>query len=360
MSSSSCFLPKEPPRALLSYVHPGMYSVADKKGSTIVLDSQHAPALGNRDRENYRKAYLFAQKFFEDNGNWDRWNPQIFRKFSEGLNRELLQFNESHYRHDGEEITYVQKKADAPLVLFEPNNFIDYLDRIGDHDSIPHFIKFYSDKNLGKSFAEEIQRSDAMDPISASKVLPPKIKEVLKKYIRLCPANSTVPARMDRLFRDFIKSLQEKDPIKSAALLHTGFVAIHPFSDGNGRQARMLMNFVLLQHKLPPLFFPSDREYDKEVTRAVEPQTKEGGPESFARFLGREVEKLKKTLAEKPPIGAEDSYDPNAYAEHLPLLPNIQRIGENPNVQNGLQVVYADLLKKGQKMKSIDDRKEGE
>jgi Fic family protein len=33
-----------------------------------------------------------------------------------------------------------------------------------------------------------------------------------------------------------------------AAEMHEKLVTIHPFIDGNGRTARLLMNFILLQH----------------------------------------------------------------------------------------------------------------
>ena len=36
-------------------------------------------------------------------------------------------------------------------------------------------------------------------------------------------------------------------PVKAAALIHKEFVFIHPFTDGNGRVARLLMNLHLLQ-----------------------------------------------------------------------------------------------------------------
>lgn len=36
-------------------------------------------------------------------------------------------------------------------------------------------------------------------------------------------------------------------PIEYAALVHKGLVDIHPFVDGNGRTARLLMNLALIQ-----------------------------------------------------------------------------------------------------------------
>lgn len=45
-------------------------------------------------------------------------------------------------------------------------------------------------------------------------------------------------------------------PIVFAALLHKKFVFIHPFIDGNGRVARLLMNTALLQDRYLPVIIP--------------------------------------------------------------------------------------------------------
>lgn len=49
----------------------------------------------------------------------------------------------------------------------------------------------------------------------------------------------------------------ELHPVALAALLHYKFVRIHPFDDGNGRIARLLMNYILLKHRLPPIIIKS-------------------------------------------------------------------------------------------------------
>lgn len=43
------------------------------------------------------------------------------------------------------------------------------------------------------------------------------------------------------------------DPIERAARLHHGIAHIHPFADGNGRTARLAMNFILLAAGYPPI-----------------------------------------------------------------------------------------------------------
>ena len=49
----------------------------------------------------------------------------------------------------------------------------------------------------------------------------------------------------------WLGSIQGEHPVKVAADFHLRFVDIHPFIDGNGRTARLLMNLVLLGHGYP-------------------------------------------------------------------------------------------------------------
>jgi len=62
---------------------------------------------------------------------------------------------------------------------------------------------------------------------------------------------------VDFLLRDFFKwynkSKNKLNPVELASLVHLKFVSIHPFSDGNGRISRLMMNFVLHKYKYPML-----------------------------------------------------------------------------------------------------------
>lgn len=62
------------------------------------------------------------------------------------------------------------------------------------------------------------------------------------------------PARMNDLLDWYRLEIEkdEIDPIVLAALFHYRFVRIHPFDDGNGRMARVLMNFILMKFGFPP------------------------------------------------------------------------------------------------------------
>lgn len=81
-------------------------------------------------------------------------------------------------------------------------------------------------------------------------------KEVLEihslvLYGRLILPN---PLKISDHMKDFIKWLKKNDchPVELAVLAHYKLVTIHPFIDGNGRTARLLMNLLLLMSGYPP------------------------------------------------------------------------------------------------------------
>jgi Fic family protein len=54
-------------------------------------------------------------------------------------------------------------------------------------------------------------------------------------------------------FFDWYSNNKKIHPVELAALVHLKFVTIHPFSDGNGRISRLLMNFILKKYNFPLL-----------------------------------------------------------------------------------------------------------
>jgi Fic family protein len=69
------------------------------------------------------------------------------------------------------------------------------------------------------------------------------------------PTPTEVPVAM-RDFFDRLPTLRELHPVEYAAMLHLDLVTIHPFIDGNGRTARLLMNLALLQAGYPITIIP--------------------------------------------------------------------------------------------------------
>ncbi len=66
-----------------------------------------------------------------------------------------------------------------------------------------------------------------------------------------------VPDEMEKLMYKY-ESWAKYHPLIRAALLHGEFVFIHPFVDGNGRTARLLMNFEAMKNGYLPIIIKAD------------------------------------------------------------------------------------------------------
>lgn len=76
--------------------------------------------------------------------------------------------------------------------------------------------------------------------------------------VRISGAGHTPPSGNDMYIqiKNFFADLQYKDdlnPIELAAWIHAEFIRIHPFIDGNGRTARLIMNYQLMMNGLLPV-----------------------------------------------------------------------------------------------------------
>lgn len=83
----------------------------------------------------------------------------------------------------------------------------------------------------------------------------------------------------------FINNLtnSQQHPIIKAAIAHYEFVTIHPFIDGNGLTARLLMNLMLLQYGYPPAIIRVTNRADYIL--ALENAQSGNGLEDFYRVV---------------------------------------------------------------------------
>lgn len=70
-------------------------------------------------------------------------------------------------------------------------------------------------------------------------------------------AVSKIPAEMQKLVKWYNENEKTLHPVELAATLHQRFVFIHPFVDGNGRVARLLMNIALLRNGFTIAIIPA-------------------------------------------------------------------------------------------------------
>lgn len=63
------------------------------------------------------------------------------------------------------------------------------------------------------------------------------------------------PALVPELMKEFVRkfNLRPEMVVERAAMLHMEFIDIHPFVDGNGRTARLLLNLFLMRNGYPPI-----------------------------------------------------------------------------------------------------------
>lgn len=103
-----------------------------------------------------------------------------------------------------------------------------------------------------------------------------------ENYIKGAEFSTASPEQVPQLMEQLIGNLNfrmknassEEEILQAILEAHIQFEKIHPFSDGNGRTGRMIMNYSLLHNNLPPFII---RKVDKTIYMQIlaEAQTKE-------------------------------------------------------------------------------------
>ena len=117
--------------------------------------------------------------------------------------------------------------------------------------------------------AEPIRRSTALELHEAVfRGVKPDAGQWRRVNVRITGMKH-VPPRMDRvvgLMTDWQEEYAARDTrgddvFDLGAWMHYAFEAVHPFSDGNGRVGRLLLNLHFLKHNWPPVHIvPADRD----------------------------------------------------------------------------------------------------
>lgn len=156
-------------------------------------------------------------------------------------------------------------------ITVEGKSIKEHLEAIN-HAQALEFIK-----TLVKKKREELTEADILD---IHKAILAKIDDTNAGRYRTVPvrvAGSTVvmpnAMKVPDLMSGFVKWLNQTNvdhPIKISADAHYKLVSIHPFVDGNGRTARLLMNLLLMQNGYPPALIRKEdrRRYINSIEKA--------------------------------------------------------------------------------------------
>lgn len=103
-----------------------------------------------------------------------------------------------------------------------------------------------------------------------------------------------VPSLLRELAEWYEKNRRKYHPIVLAAVVHNQFENIHPFQDGNGRVGRLLLNYVLLKHGMPPVNI--ELKNRGEYYSALQAYQKQGDIRPTIKLIIKEYRELRKCL----------------------------------------------------------------
>lgn len=113
---------------------------------------------------------------------------------------------------------------------------------------------------------------------------------------RIFPNYQKVPDMVSKLVSELNHKMEQKLTLREKCELafraHFEFVSIHPFGDGNGRTARLLMNYIQAYFDLPlSIVFKQDRI---KYIDALEASRKKDNLEAFNTFMFGQYKKFLK------------------------------------------------------------------
>lgn len=119
-----------------------------------------------------------------------------------------------------------------------------------------------------------------------------KVRVFISGSHRVLPTPDAVPRLMAAFVEWMAANEGKRHPVEFAALVHQKFVCVHPFVDGNGRVARLLMNLALLRAEWTPAVIPPICRHEYIATLDKAGRT----PAPFVRFIRDRVCETQKEL----------------------------------------------------------------
>lgn len=125
-----------------------------------------------------------------------------------------------------------------------------------------------------------------------------------------------VPHLMDEFFEFYNTHTDSMHPVELASELHERLVTIHPFIDGNGRTARLLMNLILIRHGYPMTILSSNNDKRHQYYNSLEATQTGQDPDKvqFKTFIAQNVKQwLFQYLNLLAPNGSSNSNEKGYY-----------------------------------------------
>lgn len=218
-----------------------------------------------------------------------------------------LEWNYNSNNLEGNSLTYGETKA---LLLHgitaQGKPLRDHIEITG-HDEAIKWIEdlVKGDYPLTENFIRELHTLLLKDPYEVQAITPegkPTSRRIAVGQYKTAPNHvltktgeifrfatpEETPAEMHDLILWYRKEA-EKESINAiilAAEFHYRFIRIHPFDDGNGRTARIVMNFILMKYGYPPVIIKTE---DKNNYFSALQLADAGEIEPFIQYISKNL-----------------------------------------------------------------------
>lgn len=254
-----------------------------------------------------------------------------------------------HSNHlEGNSLTYGETKA---LILFgitaQGKPLKDTLEITGHNEAINWVLEMVKgERYLTENFIRELHtlllkesyEVDAITPdgkptkkritVGSYKTTANHVKTKTGEIFYFATPEETA-AKMYDLLNWYKEKLESKDvnAIFLAVEFHYKFIRIHPFDDGNGRTARILMNFILMQFGFPPVIIKTEDKANYFVALQL---ADTGNIEAFITYIAQNLVRSLQIMiagAKGESIEEEDDLD-----KEIALLEQKLNSFENKNI----------------------------
>ena len=119
------------------------------------------------------------------------------------------------------------------------------------------------------------------------------------KCIHVCPKPEMINSLMEDLFNWMEKNKNTIHPLILSSVFHYEFVFIHPFSDGNGRTARLWQNILLSNWENIFEYVPIEsqiKEYQDEYYKTINNCNLKGNSTEFVEFMLKMINEVLENL----------------------------------------------------------------
>lgn len=213
--------------------------------------------------------------------------PENVMTESDLLDRLKMEFNFNSNRLAGNQLTYPEARALLKQGIASGGKpFRDYLEMRGCDEAVDFVVEAgRMHDELTEAMLRKLHVLILKEPYttkpdinqSETAIIPGKYRSAggsisisPGKSVRL-PAPKEIKPRIQSFLEELSRDLSEKGglTINLAAGYHNKFLEIMPFADGNGRIARLILNYILIYGGYPPAIIPAGKkdEYLEAIGR---------------------------------------------------------------------------------------------